>query len=115
VRDATSANKNHAVGSVVGLDVVLEVGALDGLDVLLGAENGAAEGLTLESGGVQVVKDNLFELLVHLFLLAENDITLALDGLGLELRVLEDIGEDIDCRGDVVVEGLGVVNGVFAL
>jgi hypothetical protein len=62
-----------------------------------------------------VVEHNLLELLVDLFLLAENDITLALDGLGLELGVLEDIGEDVDGGGDVVVERLGVVDGVFAL
>lgn len=85
VGNATSTNEDHAVSSVVGLDVVLEVGALDALDVLLGSENGAAEGLALESGGVKVVEDNLLKLLVHLFLLAENDITLALDGGGLEL------------------------------
>ena len=62
-----------------------------------------------------MVENDLLELLVHLFLLAENDITLALDGLGLELGVLEDIGQDVDGGGDVVVEGLGVVDGVFAL
>ena len=50
--DATSANEDHAVSGVVGLDVVLEIGALDALDVLLGSEDGAAEGLALESGGV---------------------------------------------------------------
>jgi len=115
VGDATSTNKDHAVGGVVGLDVVLEMGALDGLDVLLGSEDGASEGLALESGCVQVVEHNLLELLVHLFLLAENNMALALDGLGLELGVLEDVGENVDGCGDVVVEGLGVVDGVFAL
>jgi hypothetical protein len=64
---------------------------------------------------VQVVEDNLLKLLVDLLLLAEDDITLALDGLGLELGVLEDVGEDVDGGGDVVVEGLGVVDGVLAL
>ena len=115
VGNTTSANEDHAVGSVVGLDVVLEIGALDALDVLLGSEDGAAEGLTLECDRVKVVKDDLLELLVDLLLLAEDDITLALDGLGLELGVLEDIGEDVDGGGDVVVEGLGVVDGVLAL
>lgn len=79
---AASTNKDHAVGGVVGLDVALEIGALNALDVLLGSEDGAAKGLSLESGGVQVVKYNLLELLVNLLLFAENDITLALDGLG---------------------------------
>jgi hypothetical protein len=115
VGDATGTDKNHAVGGVVGLDVIFEIGALDSLDVLLGSEDGASEGLALESGCVQVVENNLLELLVHLFLLAENDITLALDGLGLELGVLEDVGENVDGCGDVVVESLGVVDGVFAL
>ena len=115
VGDATGTNENHAVGGVVGLDVVLEVGLLDGLDVLLGSEDGASERLALEGGGVQVVEDTLLELLVDLLLLAENDVALALDGRGLELGVLEDIGEDVDGGGDVVVEGLGVVDGVLAL
>lgn len=62
-----------------------------------------------------MVEDDFLELLVNLLLFAENDITLALDGLGLELGVLEDIGENVDGCGDVVVESLGVVDGVFAL
>jgi hypothetical protein len=115
VGNATGANEHHAVGGVVGLDVVLEVGALDALNVLLWAEDGASEGLALEGGGVQVVEDDFLHLLVHLFLFAEDDVALALDGLGVELRVLQDVGEDVDGSGDVVVERLGVVDGVFAL
>jgi hypothetical protein len=59
VLDTSSTNKNGLLGQVVGLDVVGEVVALDALDVLLGAENGATEWLALVGGGVQVVKDNL--------------------------------------------------------
>lgn len=115
VGNATSANEDHAVSSVVGLDIVLEVGALDALDVLLGSKDGAAEGLSLEGGGVEVVENDLLELLVDLLLLAKNHITLAFDGLGFELGVLEDVGEDVNSGGDVVVKSLGVVDGVFAL
>lgn len=115
VGDATSTNQNHAVGGVVGLDVVGQVLAGNSLDVLLGAENGATEGLALVSSGVQVVEDNLLELLVNLLLLAQDHITLTLDGCWLELGVLEDVREDVDGLRDIVVEGLGVVDGVLAL
>lgn len=115
MRNTTRSDKDHAVSSVVGLDVVGQVVAGDGLDVLLGAKDGAAEGLALESGGVKVVKDDFLELLVNLLLLAENNIALALNGRSLELGVLEDIGENVDRVGNIGVEGLGVVDGVFSL
>lgn len=115
VRDTTGADQNHAVSSVVGLDVVDQVLALDALDVLLRSEDGAAEGVALESGGVQVVEDNLLELLVDLLLLTQDHITLPLDGGGLQLGVLEDVGQDVNGLRNVRVEGLGVVDGVLPL
>lgn len=115
MRDATGANKNHAIGRVIGLDVVDEVVAADGLDVLLGAEDSSAKGLALVSGGMEVVENNLLQLLVNFLLFAQDHVTLALDGAGLESRVLEDVSEDVDGLGDVGVERLGVVDGVFPL
>lgn len=115
VRDATGTDEDHAVGGVVGLDVVGELGAGDVPDVLLGAEDGAAQGLVLEGGGVQVVEDNLVQLLLNLLGLTQDDVALALDGGGLELGVLEDIGEDVDGLGDVGVECPREVDGVLAL
>lgn len=113
--NTTSTNQDHAVSGVVGLDVVGQVVPRNSLDVLLGAEDGATKGLALVSGGVEVIEDNLLELLVNLLLLAQNHITLALDCGGLELGVLENIGEDVDGLGNIGVEGLGVVNGVLTL
>lgn len=115
MRDTTSTDQNHAIGSVVGLDVVEEVVAVDGLDVLLRAEDGATQGLALESGGVEVVENDLLKLLVNLLLLTQDHITFTLNGAGLELRVLKDVSEDVDGLGNVGVEGLGVVDGVFSL
>lgn len=115
VGNTTSTNQNHAVSGVVGLDVVGQVVPRDSLDVLLGAENGATKGLTLVSGGVEVVEDDLLELLVNLLLLAQNHITLTLDGGGLELGVLENIGEDVDGLRNIGVERLGVVDSVLTL
>lgn len=115
VGDATGANENHAVGGVVVLDVVHELGTGDVTDVLTGAEDGAAEGLVLVSGSVEVVEDDLLELLLNLLRLAKNNVALALDSGLLKLGVLKNVLENIDALGDVLVESLGKVNSVLAL
>lgn len=71
-------------------------------------------GRTLESDRVQVVKDNLLILLLNLFLLPKNDIALPLDRRLFELGVLENVGENVDGLGHVLVERLGVVDGLLA-
>jgi len=71
--------------------------------------------LLLEGGGVKVVENNLLELLLNLLGLAEDHIALTLDGGLLELGVLENVLEDIDALGNVLVQGLGEVDGVLAL
>lgn len=115
VRNATGADEDHTVSSVVLLDVVGELGAGNIADVLAGAENGASKGLALEGGGVEVVENNLLNLLLNLLGLAEDHVALSLDGRLLELGVLEDIGKNVDALGNIGVEGLGEVDGVFTL
>ena len=115
VRNTTGTDEDHAVSGVVGLDVVDQVVPGDSLDVLLGTEDGTTKGLALESGGMEVVEDNLLELLVNLLLLTQDHIPLTLNGTGLQLRVLENVCENVDGLGDVAVERLGIVDGVFSL
>lgn len=115
VGDTTRVDQDHAVSRVVVLDVVGELGTGDVADVFTWAEDRATEGLVLESSGMKVIKDDLLNLLLDLFRLAEDDITLALDSGGLELGVLQDIGDDIDALGNVGVEGFGKVDGVLTL
>lgn len=115
VGDAASTDENHAVSSVVVLDVVGEFGSANVADVLLGSQDGATKGLLLECGGVQVVENNLLDLLLNLLRLAQDDVPFPLDGGLLKLGVLEDIGKDIDTLWYVLVKGLGEVDGVLAL
>lgn len=63
---------------------------------------------------MKVVKDNLLHLLVNLLLLAEDDITLALNGSVIQGGVLENVREDLNGLGDIGLEGLGVVDGLLA-
>lgn len=115
VGNATSTDEDHTVGGVVVLDVAGELGSGDVADVLARAKDGAAQWLVLESSGMQVVEDDLFNLLLNFLGLTKDDITLALDGRLLELRVLQNIGQDVDALRNIGVEGLGKVDGVLTL
>lgn len=85
VWDSSGTDENHTVSLVVLGDVVGEVILLDGENVFLWTKDGASKGLSLESGGVKVIENNLLELLVNLLLLTENDISFPLNGGLLQL------------------------------
>lgn len=99
--------------------------------MLLGAEDGVSEGLswmsalvnsdltalgglTLESGLVEVIEYNFLELLVDFLLFPQNNIPLPLDRTSVQFRVLQDIRQDVDSSRDILVECLGVVDGLFS-
>ena len=115
VRDTTSTDQDHTIGSVVVLDVVHELGSRDITDVLAGTEDSSSERLALVSCSVEVIEDDLLNLLLNLLGLSEDDIALPLDSLLLKLGVLENVLEDVDGLGHVLVQRLGEVDGVLAL
>jgi hypothetical protein len=102
--NATGTNEDHAVGCVVVLDVAGKLGPGDVTDVLAGTKDSAAQRLVLEGGGVEVIEDDLFKLLFDLLRLSQDNVALALDGRLLKLRVLEDIGENVDALWRILVE-----------
>lgn len=61
-----------------------------------------------------MVEYDLLILLVNLLLLAEDDVPLALDGRRLELRVLENVRDDVNSLVYVLAESLGVVDCLLA-
>ena len=58
VWNTTGTNQDHTVSSVVGLDVAVQVVPGDGLNVLLGSEDSAAERLVLVCGCVKVIEND---------------------------------------------------------
>ena len=62
---------------------------------------------------MQMVKNNLLQLFVDLLLFPQYNVPLPFDSRRVELRVLEDITDDVDRCGDVFLEALGVVYGLF--
>ena len=69
----------------------------------------------LEGGSVQVVEDHFLQLLLYLLRLSQNDAPFPLNCRFLKLGVLENILKNVDTLGDVLVQGLGEVDGVLAL
>ena len=63
---------------------------------------------------MQMIKHHFLVLFVNLDLLAQNDIALALNFALLQLRVLQDIRDDVHGLGDVLPERLGIVHRLLA-
>jgi hypothetical protein len=115
VGDTPGTNEYHAVGRVIVLDVVGEFRTGDIADVLARAKNGAAQSLVLESSSVKMVEDHLLDLLLDLLRLPQDNVALTLDGRLGKLRILQNVGKDIDELRNIGVESLGVVDSVLAL
>ena len=111
--NTASAGEHHAGALVVGLDVVDQVVPGDGLDVLGGAQDGPAKGGALVGDCVQVVKDDLLKVHLHLLHLAQDNPTLALNLLLAECGVGEDVAQDLDSAVQVAREAFGVEDGLL--
>ena len=70
--------------------------------------------LVREGGLLEVVEDDVVGRVVGLADLLQDHAALALQLLGVEGRVLQDVGEDVDGERHVVLQHLGVVGGLLA-
>ncbi len=83
------------------------------LDGLLRAEDRAAERMILPESLREDFVDEIVRRVLHHLDLFEDDFLLALDVLGVERRIPDDIGEDVERQRQVLVEHLDVIAGVF--
>lgn len=91
---------------MVGLEKSIIVSLVDG-DVKCDRE------LTLEGNGVEVIENNLFQLLVNLLLLPQDDISFPFNSATIELRVLENVADNIDRLRNILAEALGIVDSLL--
>ncbi len=108
VVEVAGGGEDHvAGGEAVGVEAE-EGGLVEARDGLGGAEDGAAEGVVLpEVLGEELVDEVVGVVFVHLDLF-EDDALLAGDVLGREGGVEDEVGEEIEGGGDVLVEDLDV-------
>ena len=62
---------------------------------------------------MEMVENDLFQLLVNLLLLPQNDIPFPFNRGRVKLGVLEDITDDVDSFGNILLEALSVVDGLL--
>ena len=115
VLEVAGGGEDH-VACREALPIEADEGVLfEAADGFVGAEDGLAEGVVLpEILGKDLVDEVVGVVLVHLDLF-EDDAALAGDVLGGEDRVEDEVGEDVEGGGDVLVEDLDVeADGFFA-
>ena len=62
-----------------------------------------------------MIKYDFLQLLVNLLRFSQDNVTLALNCLGFKLRVLENIGKNIDSCGYIGIESFSIIYGVLTL
>ena len=110
VVDGSSTGNDHAGGRVVGGDVVQQVSLGQGTDVLFRSEDGASQSSSLKGGGVQMIQDQLFLLLVDFHHFPQNDIALSFNGTFIQLGIQKNIRQDLHSAADIVLENLGKIH-----
>eukprot|EP00053_Salpingoeca_punica_P018402 m.180160 g.180160 ORF g.180160 m.180160 type:complete len:528 (-) comp17423_c1_seq1:12-1595(-) len=114
VVNAAGGREDNARSSVVLLDVALQIVAGDRADVLLGTEDGAAKRGAHKGLRVQHVKENLRRLVINLLDLAQDDVTLHVNLVLGQGRVLQNVGDNVHGLVRVLGEALDKVHRLLA-
>ena len=91
-----------------------EIVAADRLDRGRGAQHRTAERLARECGLLELVEDHVVGRVERLADLLQDDAALALQLVGIEHRVAQDVGHHLDAERHVLLQHRGVVGGDLA-
>src|SRR3546814_8011261 len=91
-----------------------EVGARQRADHLRRAEHRATHRLRRVGGGLESVENDVLGTVLGLADFLQDDRALAVEFVGIEGRVLQDVGDDVDRQIDVLLEYFRVVGCIFS-
>ena len=111
---APAAATTTLPGGVVAVHVAGELAALHAADAGLGAEHRAAHRLAGEGGFLEMVEDDVVRRVVGLADLLQDHAALALQLVGGEGAVGQDVADDVGAEGEVLLQQLDVVGGLLA-
>ena len=113
VFNSSGSGNDHTGGRVMVLDVIDQIIASQGPDVLFGSENGASQSSSLKGRSMKMVQNQFFLLFVDLGHFSQNNIAFSLNGTFLQLTIEQDIGKNLDGTTQIVLEDLGKVDRLF--
>ena len=114
VLDPAGRRQHHVRGGVVARQEGEEIVAADRLDRVGGAEHRPAERLVGQRGLLELVEDQVVGRVERLADLLQDDAALALQLVGIEHRIAQDVGHHLDAERHVLLQDRGVVGGDLA-
>src|SRR5206468_8097981 len=113
VLEVADRRDDQVPGRIDAPEVITQQLRVERLDRLLRAEDRTAERMILPEALREELVDEVVERVLDHLDLFDDDFLLALDVLGAERRVADDIGEDVDRERQMLVEDLDVVARVL--
>merc|ERR1712018_954493 len=114
VVNPTGRRQHDTRSLVVVRDILLEVSSRDGLDILGGSQDGAAQSSSLVCSGVKIVENYLLKVGLYLLHFSKNDTPFTLYFLFSQGTVLNDVRKYLHSSRQVLGETFGVVDGLLA-
>ena len=100
--DLAGGDQMEAAGAILVAAPGVEIVDLDRLDALLLAQDRAAERLVGEGGGLEVVEDDVGRRVAGLAQLLDDDVLLALQVGGAEMRAQDQVGDQLEAERDML-------------
>ncbi len=114
VLDPAGGRQDHVRGGVVAREIGEEIVAADRLDRGRGAQHRAAERLARQRRLLELVEDDVVGRVERLADLLQDDAALALQLVGIEHRVAQDVDDHLDTQRHVLLQDGGVIGGDLA-
>lgn len=114
VFEIAGSGDDEVLRRVVRLHVAAQRVRPDGADDLLGAEGGPAHRLVGIGGELEMVEHDIVRRVVRLADLLQDDAALALEFRRIEGGMAEDVADDVDTEGEILLQQLDVIGGLLA-
>ncbi len=111
--DIAGGGGNHTFRRIVRLHVIVERFPADGAHFFDAAQNGTAEGLIGIGLFLKIIEHDIVGRVGRLLDFLQNDVLFPLEFIGIENRVLQNIGQNIDGERRVLFQDLDIESRRF--